>query len=392
MFNIEAVQAAIRDANLDGWLMADFRGANVLAGRVLGLAEAHRSRRWCYFVPADGPAQKLVHRIESAALDTLPGDKTVYLRWQEYEAGLQTMLGNAKRVAMEYSPRNAIPYIARVDAGTVELVQSCGVEVVSSGDLIQLFEATWTDEQWKLHQRAAKLLDESFGMAWAAIAEHIRDRGYSTELDIQALIMKFFQEHDAVTDHPPIVGVGPHSGDPHYAPDVTSNTRIEPGSFVLIDQWAKIDQPGAVFADFTRVGYVGDDVPDEINKVFKIVIAGRDASIDKVKRAFAAEESLQGWMVDAVCRDVIDKAGYGEFFTHRTGHNIGLETHGNGCHMDSLETKEERSVMPRTCFSVEPGIYLPEFGVRSEINVYVDENKQVHVTGNPQTEIRRILV
>ena len=213
-------------------------------------------------------------------------------------------------------------------------------------------------------------------MAWAAIGEHIRKNGYSTELDIQALIMKFFKENGAVTDHPPIVGVGPHSGDPHYAPDAKTNSRIEPGSFVLIDQWAKMDQPGAVFADFTRTGYVGEDVPEEINKIFKIVIAGRDASIDKVKRAFADDKPLQGWEVDAVCRDVIEKAGYGKFFTHRTGHNIGLETHGNGCHMDSLETKEERMVLPRTCFSIEPGIYLPEFGVRSEINIYMmNKNK-----------------
>lgn len=392
MFNLEPVQSAIRDAQLDGWLMVDFRGSNVLAERVLGLEEAHRSRRWAYFIPAKGPAQKLVHRIESAALDALPGEKTVYLRWQEYEAGLKAIVGNAKRVAMEYSPHNAIPYIARVDAGTVELVQSFGVEVVSSGDLIQLFEATWSNEQWQQHQQAAQLLDQSYGVAWATIAEHIRTKGYSTEIDIQERIMKFFHENGMVTDHPPIVGVGPHSGDPHYAPTAQSNSRIEPGSFVLIDQWAKMDQPRAVFADFTRVGYVGESVPSEIEKIFDIVIAGRDASINKVKHAFANDEPLRGWMVDAVCRDVIEKAGYGEFFTHRTGHNIGLETHGNGCHMDSLETKEERTVMPRTCFSIEPGIYLPQFGVRSEINIYVDEQKNVHVTGNPQTEIRRILI
>ena len=215
-----------------------------MAGRVLGLGEAHRSRRWAYFIPAEGPAQKLVHRIESAALDAIPGDKTVYLRWQEYEAGLKAIVGDSKKVAMEYSPHNAIPYIARVDAGTVELVQSFDVEVVSSGDLIQLFEAVWSNEQWQQHQQAAELLDQSYGVAWATIAEQIRTHGYTTEMDIQARIMKFFKDNGMVTDHPPIVGVGPHSGDPHYAPEAANNARIEPGSFVLIDQWAKMDQPG----------------------------------------------------------------------------------------------------------------------------------------------------
>jgi Xaa-Pro aminopeptidase len=395
VFDLGAVQTAVRDAGLDGWLLYDFRGLNVLAARVAGTAEGHRTRRWFYFVPADGKPKKLVHRIESSSLDHLPGDdKNVYLKWQELEAGVGRLLAGAKRVAMEYSERNGNPYVSRVDAGTVELVRSFGVEVVSSGDLIQRFEATWDDDQWAMHREAAKHTDAAYGVAWAFIAEEVRQQGYATETAVQARIMKHFTDTGMVTDHPPIVGEGPHSADPHFAPSAETDRRIAPGSFVLIDLWAKLDRPRAVYSDLTRVGYVGDDLPAKVNEVFHVVAAARDAAIARVKRAFPSGEPLRGWEVDGAARDVIERAGYGPYFVHRTGHNIGQETHGNGAHMDGLETREDRRVMRRTCFSVEPGVYLPgEFGVRSEVNVYVDQDGAVHVTGGPlQTEVRRILV
>lgn len=394
MFDLSQVQAALREQHLDGWLLYDFRELNILAARIAGTADAHRSRRWFYFIPANGAPKKLVHRIEPAALDHLPGtEKTIYLRWQELEAGVQQLVSGAKRVAMEYSPRNGNPYISRVDGGTIELVRSFGTEIVASGDLIQQFEATWDDEQWAMHQEAAVHTDAAYGVAWQFIADQIRKQGYTTELAVQARIMKHFADNKMTTYSPPIVGEGPHSGDPHYSPEPATESRIGPGSFVLIDLWAKMDRPRAVYSDLTRVGFVGEDVPAKINEVFKIVIAARDAGIDRVKRAFAANEPLQGWQVDAATRDVIERAGYGQYFGHRTGHNIGQEVHGNGCHMDGLETKEERRVLRRTCFSIEPGIYLPEFGVRSEIDVYVDKHGGVHVTGGAlQTEIRRVLI
>jgi Xaa-Pro aminopeptidase len=395
MFDLDRVQAAIRDEKLDGWLLYDFRGLNVLAARVVGTVEGHRTRRWFYYVPARGEPKKLVHRIESGALDHLPGaDKTVYLKWQELEAGVGHLLGEAKRVAMEYSPRNGNPYVSRVDAGTVELVRSFGVEVVSSGDLIQQFEATWDDEQWVMHREAATHTDAAYGVAWAFIAEEIRKQGSTTETAVQARIMKHFADTGMVTDHPPIVGEGPHSADPHFAPAPEIDRRIALGSFVLIDLWAKLGRPRAVYSDLTRVGVVGEDVPAKVNEVFHVVAAARDVAIDRVKRAFAAGEVLRGWEVDGAARDVIERAGYGRYFVHRTGHNIGQETHGNGAHMDGLETREDRRVMRRTCFSIEPGIYLPgEFGVRSEVNVYIDKEGTVHVTGGPlQTEIRRVLL
>jgi Xaa-Pro aminopeptidase len=394
MFDLAAIQSAVREQNFDGWLLYDFRGLNVLAARVVG-SNPKLSRRWAYLIPASGQPKKLVHAIEPAALDHLPGDdKTVYLKWQEFEAGIAHLLGGVKRVAMEYSPRNGNMYIGRVDAGTVEIVRGCGVEPVSSGDLIQQFEATWDEDQEAMHFEAATHTDAAYGVAWQFIADQLRTQGYTTEVEVQARIMKHFADNKMTTYSPPIVGEGPHSADPHFEPNNADNRRIGANSFVLIDLWAKMDRPRAVYSDLTRVGYVGESVPAKINEVFHIVAAARDAGIARVKRAFENGEPLQGWEVDGATREVIEKAGYGKYFTHRTGHNIGQEVHGNGCHMDGLETREERRVMRRTCFSIEPGIYLPgEFGVRSEIDVYIDGMGGVHVTGGPlQTEVRRILL
>jgi Xaa-Pro dipeptidase len=393
LFEIGAVQDAIQEFGFDGWLLYDFRGLNVLALRVLGISDAHvGSRRFFYFVPSEGQPKKLVHRIESRALDHLPGETIVYLTWQELHAGIKELVGDAKRVAMEYSPNNANPYISRVDAGTVELVRGCGAEVASSGNLIQYFEARFTDEQWQLHLQADELNQAAFELVWKHIADHVRAGKSIRETDIQDLVMDYYARNNMTTYHPPIVGVGPHSGDPHYYPIKGSDAEIKQGDFVLLDMWAKMDVPLGVYSDLTKVGFVGDDVPEKYKMIFDIVAAARDAGIQCVRSAIAEGRQLQGWEVDRATRNVIDDTGYGEYFIHRTGHSIGTETHGNGAHMDDLETKEDRLVLPRTCFSIEPGIYLDEFGVRSEINVFIDADSQVHVTGGIQTEIPRILV
>ena len=394
MFDLAAVQAAIRNSGIDGWLLYDFRGSNILAQRVVDLSEKKLSRRWFYYVPATGEPKKLVHAIEPAALDHLPGTaKTIYRRWQDLETGVGELVIGAKKIAMEYSPRNANPYIGKVDAGTIELVQSYHVELVPSGDLIQLFEAVWDDDQEKSHFEAAKHCRTAYDVAFQFIADEIRAKGSVTEGAVQTRIMKHFADHKLVTYSPPIVGVGPHSGDPHYETTAASNSPIKQGDFVLIDLWAKQDKPRSVYADYTRVAFVGATVPEKYAKIFAIVAAARDAGIKCVKDAFAAKEPLLGWEIDAATRAVIEKAGYGDQYTHRTGHNIGQEVHGNGAHIDGLETREDRRIIPRTCFSIEPGIYLPEFGVRSEVDVYIDKDGAVHVTGgDPQTEIHRIVI
>jgi Xaa-Pro dipeptidase len=390
-FNLPAVQDALYEARLDGWLLYDFRGSNPLAGRVLGFPEGgHRTRRWFYFVPVSGEPAKLVHRIESGALDHLPGGKTIYLRWQELEAHVGRLVAGAKRVAMEYSPRNGNPYVSRVDAGTIELVRSFGVEVVPSGDLIGRFEATLSDDQIRLHLEAAKHTDAAYAAAWEFIGAEVRRAGRTTERAVCDVILDHFRSRGLVTDHPPIVGVGSNSGDPHHE---TGDAPIRKGDLVLIDLWGKLDHPDGIYSDLTRVAVVGPDLPPKVADVFGIVAAARDAAIERVRTAFAAGEPLCGWQVDRAARDVIDSAGYGDFFVHRTGHSIGRETHGNGTHMDDLETRDDRLILPRTLFSIEPGIYLKEFGVRSEVNVLIGADGKVHVTGGePQRQVHRIAV
>jgi Xaa-Pro aminopeptidase len=392
MFDVAKVQAAIREQGFDGWLLYDFRGSNVLAERVLGIGDVFLSRRWFYYLPAQGEPRKLVHRIESGALDAYPGSKEIYLRWQELETGVGRLVQGAKKIAMEYVPRNANPYVSRVDAGTIELVKSFGVDIDSSGDLVQTFEATWDDEQWALHREAAVHTDSAFGVAFAAIQGAVKAGRTIRESDVLRIIREHFDRNGLETDHGPNCSVGPHAGDPHYETTPATDSPIRAGDFVLIDLWAKSKKPRGVYSDLTRVAFVGPEVPAKIREVFAIVAAARDAAIARVKDAFAKGEPLFGWQVDEAARKVIEAAGYGPQFCHRTGHSIGQEVHGNGANMDGLETREDRKVLRRTCFSIEPGIYLPEFGIRSEVDVFVDAGGQVHVTGGKlQTEVERIV-
>lgn len=393
MFDLAQIQSALATFGLDGWLLYDFRGSNQLARRIMQLSDdSMGSRRCAYGIPVSGNPVKIVHRIEDSALDHLPGEKTIYLKWQEFEAAFGDFLSDKKRVAMEYSPGNGNPYISRVDAGTVELVRSFGVEVVSSGDLIQLFEAVWSPEQWKMHQEASVFTNAAFDLAWKLIAESVRTGNGVEESVVCDAIMEHFSKNGMTTYHPPIVARGSHSGMPHYETGSGSDTLIREGDFVLIDLWAKMDRPLSVYSDLTRTGYVGTSVPDKYTRIFEIVAAARDAGIKKVQDAMAANEPLPGGVVDDAVRAVIETAGYGAYFGHRTGHSIGQEVHGNGAHIDNLETREDRQILPSTCFSIEPGIYLDEFGIRSEVDVFVDENRQVHVTGGMiQSEVIPIL-
>jgi Xaa-Pro aminopeptidase len=393
MFDLAPVQAALREAGLDGWLLYDFKGSNPLARRILDLdGRKPFSRRFFYLVPAEGTPRKLVHAIEPGALDHLPGSKRVYLRWQELEAGVEDLVLGRTAVAMEYSPRNANPYISRVDAGTVELVRSFGTDVVPSGDLVSRFESTWDDDQWAMHQEAAKVCRSAYDVAFGLIAERVRQVGSVMETEVQKAILGHFQAHGLITDGPPIVGVGPHSGDPHYETTPATDSPIKEGDFVLIDLWAKMDKPRAVYADYTRVGFVGDSVPDLYEDRFKVVADARDAGIATVKAAFASARPIRGQEVDDAVRRVVEKAGFGQDFNHRTGHNIGQDDHGNGAHLDNLETRDDRLIIPRTCFSIEPGIYRTDFGVRTEVDVFIDASGKVHVTGGePQAHVLPIL-
>ncbi len=392
MFDVHAVQESISRFGFDGWLFSEFRGGNLLARRILRMSDREMgSRRVFYFVPSSGEPVKLVHKIESGALDHLPGEKRIYLRWQTLERELGRILEGGGRIAMEYSPRNAIPYIARVDAGTVELVRSFNVEVCSSGDLVQQFEAVWSEDQWQLHLEAEKINLEAFELAFGLISERASAGKPATETEVQAAIVRHFLVNDLLTDHPPIVAGGPHSGNPHFAPEPSTDRELGVGEFVLIDLWSKRNRPGAVFSDITKNAYVGSRIPTGIAKVFKIVAEARDAGIALVRDGVKKGCELRGCDVDDAVRSVIKKAGYGEQFIHRTGHSIGEETHGNGANIDNLETRDERLLLPRTCFSIEPGIYLEEFGIRCEVDVFLGADGTVHVTGGVQTEVEPLL-
>ena len=393
MFDLNSIQSAILAFGFDGWLLYDFRGSNILARRILQIPDSvHSSRRFLYWIPASGEPHRIVHRIEDSSLDHLPGGKTVYLRWQELRAGIETAVRGTKRIAMEYSPLGNNPAVSRVDAGTFELVRSFGPDVGSSGDLVQLFEASWDDEQERMHFEAAEITNAAYGVAWAFIAEQLRTAGSITEKEVQRKIMDHFYAHKATTYSPPIVARNAHAGMPHYETGTGADTAIREGDLVLIDLWAKVNQPRAVYSDLTRMGFAGREIPKSYADRFAVITAARDAAIALVKEAYAAGRPIQGWEVDNACRAVVEKAGYGKNFAHRTGHGIGQEVHGNSANIDNLETHEERLLLPRTCFSIEPGIYFDDCGFRTEVDVYIDAKKQVHVTGGPlQTEIVAIL-
>lgn len=391
MFPVQEIQKAMAAQHVDGWLLYDFHGLDPLARRVLEIdPKAHLTRRWFYLIPQKGEPQKLSHQIEPRSLDHLPGDRHLYAGWRDLEKGLREITAGLGKVAMNYSPENAIPYVSRVDAGTVELVRSVGLETVSSADLIQQFEAVWSEEQLQSHIRAAKtlraLVDETFGF----IAQNVGG-GKLTEYDVQQFVMRRFDEEGLVTDSDIVASIGPNSGDPHYAPSREKHRPVRQGDFFLMDIWAKEKKEGSVFADITWTGFVGKEIPEKYVSIFEIVRDARDAGLRFVQEGVRAGRKVLGAEVDDVVRGHIASKGYGEYFIHRTGHNIGQEVHGNGAHIDNFETRDERSLIPGTCFSIEPGIYLKEFGVRSEIDVYISEKDAV-VYGQPiQTDIIPIL-
>jgi Xaa-Pro dipeptidase len=390
MPDIQAIQKALRDEKLDGWLFYDILHRDPIAYRVLGLTDCLAKRRWFYFIPAKGSPRKLVHRIEAATLDNLPGEKMQYAARVEMEKNLPRLLGRAKTVAMQYSPKNAIPSISLVDAGTVELIRGMKRKVTSSANLIQLFEAAWSPEQHESHIAAGRLVDKITRAAFEHAAKLVRAHALFTEFDLQQWMAAQFRENGLTADSDPIVAVGPHSGDPHYEPKQQGSSPIREGNLLLLDVWGKLAKPDSVYYDITWMGYLGAKVPEKYAKVFGVARQARDAAVNFVRESIAAGRPIEGWQVDRVARDVIRNAGYGKYFVHRTGHNIGQDVHGAGANMDDLESHDVRRIIPRTCFSVEPGIYMPEFGVRTEVNVYVGE-KEAGVTGAVQSEILPLL-
>jgi Xaa-Pro dipeptidase len=390
--DIFSIQEALRKEQIDGWLFFDHHHRDPLAYRILGLDEnSFVSRRWFYFIPAQGTPGKLVHRIESGKLDSLPGSKEEYSSWQELEQKLEKMLSGTGKIAMQYSPRNAIMYVSMVDAGTIELLRDMGKKIVSSADLVSVFEAVLAEAQIATHYAAQKKVDAILTAGWKHIGDSVRAGHSIGEIEVVQFFLKAFERDGLFTDHGPNCSVGSNSADSHYDPTPESSRLIQRGDFVLIDIWAKLaNLPEAIWYDITWTGVVDREPTEREHLIFNTVRDARDASIKAVQTAFASDTPIAGWQADDASREVIRKAGFGEWFTHRTGHNIGTILHGNGAHLDNLETHDERLLLPNTCFSVEPGIYFPgEFGVRSEIDMIARAGKAV-VTGRVQTELVRI--
>ena len=388
--DINGMQSDLRAARLDGWLFYDFRGRDPIAQNILQLPPGMRTRRWYYFVPAKGAPRKLVHKIETESLASLPGVTLFYAEQGELRKNLGKLVGRGKKIAMQYSPKNAIPYVAVVDAGTIELVRSVGAKVVSSADLVQKYEACWSPAQLESHLAAGVIIDRVVREAFQLAAKNVREKNIFTEYNLQQWIRKEFDAAGIATEMGPDVAVGPHASDPHYGPSPETASPIREGDLLLLDVWGKTKEAGSVYYDITWVGYLGAKVPEKMAKVFGIVREARDKAVELILSSVAKGKPLQGWQVDNAARKVIEKAGYGKYFFHRTGHNIGQSVHGNGVNMDGLETHDVRHLIPKTCNSIEPGIYLPEFGIRSEVNVYVGE-KEARVTGAVQKEILALL-
>lgn len=384
--NLEAIQNELKKQKLDGWLFFDHHVRDPLAYRVLGfMPTRHVTRRWYYLIPADGEPAGLVHNIESAILDPVPGKKARYSSWQQQIDGLRTLLNGRRKIAMQYSPQCAVPVVSMVDAGTVELVRGLGVEVVSSADLIQYFEARWSEAALESHMEAGRRVDQARRRAFEMIGTRVRGGAPVSEFEVAQFVRSEFERTGLVAADGPIVAVNAHASDPHYEPPAQGSAPIRSGDLVLIDMWAKLNTPGSVYYDITWTGVCGEPT-DEMRRVFAVVRDARDRAVDRVKQAVAARAEIRGFEVDDAARGYIREQGFGDYFVHRTGHSIGEDVHGTGANMDNLETHDERRLIPWTCFSVEPGVYLPAFGVRSEVNVFVGDN-DARVTGEAQREL-----
>lgn len=392
--DIAKIQTALKELGIDGWLFYDFHNRDAIAARILNKDRSKMAtRRWFYYIPTEGEPMKLVHKIEPWQLDSLPGDKLIYLPWEQQHAHLRTILGNAKKVAMQYSPNNAIPYVSIVDGGTVDLVRSFGIEVVTSADLVSTFESHLSEADLKMHIDAAVPMQMVKDEAFREIGRRIKAGNNPTEYEIMLFMQDLMQKNNLIFSDGPIVAVNEHAADPHFEPTEANTHTIKEGDLVLIDLWAKFNVPGGIYYDITWMGYVGTEVPEHIAKIFKVATDARDAAMNYVKANFANGTPIRGCDVDDVCRKVVVDGGYGEYFTHRTGHNIGEEVHGNGTHIDNLETKDERYLINGSCFSIEPGIYMPDekIGFRTELDVYITNDGKAEVAGPIQYDIIKIM-
>lgn len=386
---LNEIQAALRECKMDGWLLFDYRQSNPAARTMLAVPlEKITTRRFFYWIPKEGQPIKIVPQIEPYTLDHLPGLKWLYRGWKDLEQLLFSLLVANSTIAMEYSPYNALPNIAKVDAGFIDLLRKWGVQVVSSANILQRYTSVWTKEQINSHRFAANVLEQIVDRTWAFIEHSLQNRLPINEYQVQQFMVREMEEANCETSHWPDCAVNAHSADPHYEPSPDSSSPIRVSDFILIDIWCKQKIPHAVYADITRVGVAATVPTAKQQEIFTLVKMARDAATLFVKENYENQRPVQGWEVDDVARKCIAQSGYGEYFIHRTGHNLGEEVHGAGANIDNFETHDYRELLPGTAFTIEPGIYLPgEFGVRLEYDLYLNPAGTVEITGGIQKEL-----
>lgn len=392
--NIHHIQELLEQYNLDAWLLYDFRGSNSIAWKILAMPpHSHCTRRWAVIIPRQGEAIKIVSAIEAHTLAHIPAREIRYANMQEWRDNVSTALQSLNTIAMEYSPNCDLPVVSKVDAGTIEWLRGLGKTITSSADIAQHFQAVWSAEQYEQNMSTAALVRECMMEAFSFMSEKLRRNMLLTEFDVQQHILRFFGENNLISDSDPIVAIGPNASSPHYAPTPENNSVIRQSDVVLVDMWAKANTPGATYADITWMAFAGNEIPERVATLFAVVRDARDAALQLVRTRFEQQQAVYGYEVDDAARGVIHNAGYGQYFIHRTGHNIAEETHGAGANMDNFETHDTRRILPGTSFSIEPGIYIPgDIGLRSEISVVVDKQAKVHVPSNPiQTEVTALL-
>ncbi len=392
--DLQAIQNTIQNHEMDGYLLYDFHGRDILAYRILDIGNPHYTRRWFYYIPAEGNPHKIVSPVEPHVLDSLPGDKHIVLKWEDLHATLKLILKGCKNVAMHYSPMGDVPYVSIVDGGTIDLIRSFGIEVISAQELIQEFEGLVSEDRFESHRKASPIMHEITKDAFDEIGRKLQANEIVTEYDIHHYMQKKYRENGLTTDMSPIVGVNEHAADPHYVPMKNNCSEIKKGDLVLIDSWAKFKEEGSIYVDITRMAFVGPSIPARIQEIWEIVKTARDIGIEFETDKIESGQICAGWEVDKVARKFVEQKGYGKYFSHRLGHSIGQETHGNAVNLDSLETKDTRTLNPFVLHSVEPGIYIPEegIGLRSEVNVYITKERKVLVTGPRQEEIYKIKI
>jgi len=389
--DVAFIQRQLERLDIDGWLLYDFQGMNPLARQLAGRGDRMLTRRWFCLVPREGEPVWLVSRVEERQFGDVSGIVRTYLSWTTLEEELADLVADCRRVAMEYVPQGTIPYVSRVDAGTLEMVRATGVEIISSADLVQWCQARWSPAALATHLEASTHLNAAKDGAFDLISARVSAGEQVSEYDVQQQILRYFAEHGLITNGPPIVAAGRNTRDPHYQPTAESSAVIEEGDLILVDLWAKLNRPGAVYADITWMGYVGAQVPAELARVFAIVTHARDVAAAFVQSSVAGGETIRGYQVDDVARTAIAEAGFGDYFIHRTGHNIGTEDHGTGVNFDNLETHDERLVIPDITCSIEPGVYVELFGMRSELNIHVGERRAEITTVPVQRRIIPLL-